>query len=128
MLGLTRGRLALAVATLVLAGCTSQLGPSAGFNTPDTVGSLPADYKTVSADWVRASLKDPNRTLTVLPASATVAACNIGVLGKHFGWRVPVRYSVSAEEGCGDCNAEKTIYLWFSDGKIERRSYFPDQC
>lgn len=128
MLRMTRGRLALAVAMLALAGCTSELGPSAGFNAPDSVGALPADYKTVAAEWVRASLNDPSRPVTVLPASPNVAACNISVLGRHFGWRVPVRYSVSADEGCGDCNGEKTVYLWFSGGKVERRSYFPDQC
>jgi hypothetical protein len=35
---------------------------------------------------------------------------------------------VSVDEGCGDCNGEKPVYLWFSGGKVERRSYFPDQC
>jgi len=124
----TRGGLALAgMAALALAGCTAELGPAAGFNTPETVGELPANYQAVSAEWVRASLKDPAKPVTVQPPlPAEVASCNIGVLGKHYGWRVPVRYAV--DDGCGDCNGEKTVYLWFNRGRIDRTSYFPDQC
>ncbi len=126
MLGLMRGGLALAGAALVLAGCTAELGPAEGFNTPEAVGELPQNYKTMSEEWVRASIKNPGTTIVVGQPGPEVASCNISVLGKHFGWMVPVRYAV--DDGCGDCNGEKTIYLWFNQGRIDRMSHFPDQC
>ncbi|MGB5948214.1 MAG: hypothetical protein WBG82_02735 [Parvibaculum sp.] len=114
------------LAMLAVAGCDTNLGRSAGLNAPEDVGALPADYREQAVAFTRAKLNDPKANMTVLAPSSEIAACNVSVIGSHFGWMVPVVYD--APDGCGDCEGHKTIYLWFSHGKIEHMSYFPDQC
>ena len=114
------------VALLAVAGCDTDIGRTAGLNTPQDAGTLPSDYSAQAIAWTRAKLQNPDAAVKVLGPSKEVAYCNAGVIGKHFGWRVPVTYP--AENGCGDCEGNRTMYLWFSHGKIEQMSYFPDQC
>lgn len=119
------GGLALA-ATLALGGCDTSIGRSAGLNAPEDVGPLPSDYRAQAIAWARAKAGDPKAVITVLAPSREIARCNVDVIGSHFGWMVPVKFE--AKDGCGDCEGLKTMYLWFSHGKVEHMSYFPGQC
>jgi hypothetical protein len=114
------------VAFLAVAGCDTEFGRVRGLNAPEDVGPLPADYREQATAWTREKIGQPDAAVTVGNPGGEVAYCNVGVIGSHFGWRVPVIYK--AKEGCGDCEGNDTMYLWFGHGKVERMSYFPNQC
>ena len=112
--------LSVLMMSLLVGACSSQPGGNwTGVNTPQDRGDLPPDYEERAMTALESNLKDPYsaKAEVGIPVSG---ACQIGLHGNFYGWRVPVTYN--AKNSYGAYVGEKTVYYWFNGPDIKRVS------
>lgn len=113
----------LALAAM-LGGCAgTQFGDALGVNEPGQEGELSPDIKERAEAMLKATLKDPYSAVIEV-GEPEKGSCQVGVYGRHHGWRVPISYN--AKNSFGAYTGLKRQYWWFNGGEFTKLSETPD--